>query len=189
MKKKALYLMTMLAGIIFMSCEQSPSLQKYFVEKMDDSSFLIVNLPINIDSLFQKDISTEDRLVAASIKKLNLLFYRINKSKKIEYKEEVNRLKSILASKRYQHLMDFKAFDKASGNLLFEGEENQIEEGIVFVNAEEFGFGVLRILGDEINPSALMKLSKKVDPKQLEKQLKASVGALGDIYKSSSPQE
>ena len=106
MKKKALYLMTMLAGIIFMSCEQGPSLQKYFVEKMDDSSFLIVNLPINIDSLFQKDISTEDRLVAASIKKLNLLFYRINKSKKIEYKEEVNRLKSILASKRYQHLMD-----------------------------------------------------------------------------------
>ena len=37
--------------------------------------------------------------------------------------------------------------------------------------------------------AALMKLSKKVDPKQLEKQLKASVGALGDIYKSSSPQE
>ena len=45
--------MTVLAGIVATFCEQGPSLQQYFVEKMDDLSFLIVNLPIKIDNLFK----------------------------------------------------------------------------------------------------------------------------------------
>ena len=58
MKKKAIYFITMLAGLLFISCGQGPSLQQYFVEKMDDSAFLIVNIPLNLDSLFlKKDIS------------------------------------------------------------------------------------------------------------------------------------
>ena len=56
MKKRAAILMTLLIGIIVNSCEQAPSLQQYFVEKMDDSSFLIVNLPIQIDSYFKKKL-------------------------------------------------------------------------------------------------------------------------------------
>ena len=56
MKKRAAILMTLLIGIIVNSCEQAPSLQQYFVEKMDDSSFLILNLPIQIDSYFKKKL-------------------------------------------------------------------------------------------------------------------------------------
>jgi len=33
MKKKALYFLTLLAGIVNISCKQGPSLQQYFVEK------------------------------------------------------------------------------------------------------------------------------------------------------------
>jgi len=57
--------------------------------------------------------------------------------------------------------MDFKAFDKAQGNFLFEGQTDRIEEGIVFVRSDALGFGVLRILGDQINPASLLSLSKK----------------------------
>lgn len=56
--------------------------------------------------------------------------------------------------------MEFKAFDKGQGKFLFEGETDRIEEGIVFVSANEMGFGVLRILGDQINPTSLLTLSK-----------------------------
>ena len=80
--------------------------------------------------------------------------------------------------------MDFKDFDKAQGNLLFEGKTDQIEEGIVFVDASEMGFGVLRILGDQINPAALLSLSKKIDHKQFENQIKSSVGSLGNFFDS-----
>ena len=58
------------------SCEQGPSLQQYFVEKMEDPSFLILNLPIQLDSIFQKDITAKDRELISSIGKLNLLFYK-----------------------------------------------------------------------------------------------------------------
>ena len=74
MKKRALILITLLIGIVANSCEQAPSLQQYFVEKMDDSSFLIVNLPIQIDNLFQEEITDSERELIANIGKLNLLF-------------------------------------------------------------------------------------------------------------------
>jgi len=48
------------------------------------------------------------------------------------------------------------------------GKTDRIKEGIVFVNAKNLGFGVLRILGDEINPAGLLSLSKKIDPDQFE---------------------
>jgi len=80
--------------------------------------------------------------------------------------------------------MDFKAFDKAQGNFLFEGQTDRIEEGIVFVRSDALGFGVLRILGDQINPASLLSLSKKLDTDQVENQLKNSVGLLNDFIEA-----
>lgn len=184
MKKNALYLLTLLIGITTLSCEQGPSLQQYFVEKMDDPSFLIVNLPIQIDSLFQDDITEKERNIIAGVGKLNLLFYKQNKNQPEKYTAELGEVKAIMSAKKYQHLMDFKAFDNAQGNFLFEGETDQINEGIIFLNAKNLGFGVLRILGDEINPAALLSLSKKIKMDQLESQIKNSVGTLGGFMES-----
>lgn len=184
MKKKALYFLTLLTGIVFFSCESSPSLQQYFVEKMDDSSFLIVNLPINLDSLFTQEITPKEREAIASVGKLNLLFYKKDANDTAKYSSEVARVQHILSDKRYQHLMDFKAFDKAQGNFLFEGQTDRIEEGIVFVRSDALGFGVLRILGDQINPASLLSLSKKLDADQVENQLKNSVGVLNDFIEA-----
>ena len=78
--------------------------------------------------------------------------------------------------------MDFKAFDKGQGKLLLEGATDKIEEGIVFLSATDKGFGVFRILGSEINPAILKGLIKKVDPDQLEEQLKSSTASLGSIF-------
>jgi len=80
--------------------------------------------------------------------------------------------------------MDFKAFDKAQGNFLFEGETNSIDEGIVFLSVDEMGFGLLRILGDQINPAALLTLNKKIDSDQLEGQIKNSIGSLGYLLET-----
>ena len=184
MKKRAAILMTLLIGIIVNSCEQAPSLQQYFVEKMDDSSFLILNLPIQIDSLFQEEITDSEREVIANIGKLNLLFYKKNTNNSEKYFTEVGRVKKILSAKRYQNLMDFKAFDKAQGNLLFEGKTDQIEEGIVFLYAKNMGFGVLRILGNDLNPGGLNSLCKKININQLESKIKSSVGSLGNFMRS-----
>tara|TARA_B100001059_G_scaffold55488_1_gene50303 strand:- start:1624 stop:2196 length:573 start_codon:yes stop_codon:yes gene_type:complete len=184
MKKRALILITLFIGIVTNSCEQAPSLQQYFVEKMDDSSFLIVNLPLQIDSLLQEDTNDSEREVIANIGKLNLLLYKKNTNNSEKYFTEVERVKKILSAKRYQNLMDLKAFDMAQGNLLFDGKTDQIEEGIVFLDAKNMGFGVLRILGNDLNPAALISLSKKINTNQLKSKIKSSVESLGNFMES-----
>lgn len=181
MKKKYFFLWTMLTAFLFSSCEQRLTLQTYFVQKLEDPAFLIVNLPFKVNNLLNEDLTQEERKAVDGIGKLNMLFYRYKKEREANYKEELNQINAILASKKYQHLMDFKAFDKGQGKLLFEGETDRIEEGIVFLNAKKMGFGVLRILGSDINPAILSQLVKKVDPKKLEEELKATVGDLEKI--------
>ena len=131
--------------------------------------------------MFKDNISVQEQKAIASVGKLNLLFYKKSDDQTEKYNTEVDRVKKILSAKRYQHLMDFKAFDKVQGKFLFEGETDKIEEGIVFVSAEEIGFGVLRILGDQINPASLLTLSKKIDSNQLESQIKNSLSSLGNF--------
>ena len=182
MKKKSIFYVSLLVVVLFVNCTQGPTLQSYFVEKMDDPTFLIVNLPFKLDKLFTKDLTATEQEALASVGKLNLLFYRFRSGEETKFKSELNQLNTILAHNKYQHLMDFKAFDKGQGKLLFEGATDKIEEGIVFLSATDKGFGVLRILGSEINPAILMGLIKKVDPNQLEKQLKSSTASLGSIF-------
>ena len=48
---------------------------------------------------------------------------------------------------------------------------------------EQFGFGVLRILGSSIEPSTLLSMLHKVDLKRLETQSKIQLGDLGKLFK------
>ena len=135
MKKKSIFCVSLLAVVFFVNCTQGPTLQSYFVEKMDDPTFLIVNLPFKFDKLFTKDLTATEQEALASVGKLNLLFYRFRSGEETKFKSELNQLNTILAHNKYQHLMDFKAFDKGHGKLLFEGATDKIEEGIVFLSA------------------------------------------------------
>jgi hypothetical protein len=78
--------------------------------------------------------------------------------------------------------MDLKAFDKAQGSIMFEGSSDQIEEGIVFVNSTKMGFGVLRIIGSDMEPAVIMTLVKKVNPDQMKKQLGSTAEILKGIF-------
>ena len=177
MKKKNSIWLVLLIAVGLTSCNQSPSLQGYYVEKLEDPSFLIVNIPIELNSLFNEDLTLKEKKIIESVGKLNLLFYRKKEGEDEEYKNELFKLNTILSQARYQHLMDFKAFDKAKGSFLFEGEIDQVEEGIVFLSSEKMGFGVLRMIGTDINPTQLMQLAKKIDTSKLENQIKSSVGS------------
>ena len=61
MKNKSSLWICLLIGIVVVSCDKKPSLQSYYVDKMDDSSFLIVNLPLQLDSLFSDDLSSKEQ--------------------------------------------------------------------------------------------------------------------------------
>ena len=75
MKIKSTLWIGLFISVFLVSCGKKPSLQSYYVNKMDDSSFLIVNLPLRLDSLFNKDLSLSEQSAVSSVDKLNLLLY------------------------------------------------------------------------------------------------------------------
>jgi len=182
MKNKSSLWICLLIGIVLVSCDKKPSLQSYYVDKMDDSSFLIVNLPLQLDSLFSDDLSSKEQQALNSIDKLNLLFFRSKKDQEEKYQNELTKISTILSQDKYQPLMDFKSFDKAQGSFLFEGDTDKVEEGIIFLNSAKMGFGVLRIIGSDMDPGVIMSLAKKANPDQMKKQFGSSVGVLDGIF-------
>jgi hypothetical protein len=111
-----------------------------------------------------------------------LLLFRPKEDQIEKYQKELVVISGILDQKRYQHLINFRAFEKAEGTFLFEGTTQAIEEGIIFLKMGEKGFGVLRILGSDINPASLVTLVKKVDPNLFKQQLKFSFGSIEGLF-------
>ena len=110
------------------------------------------------------------------------MFFRSKKDQEEKYQNELTKISTILSQDKYQPLMDFKSFDKAQGSFLFEGDTDKVEEGIIFLNSAKMGFGVLRIIGSDMDPGVIMSLAKKANPDQMKKQFGSSVGVLDGIF-------
>ena len=141
------------------ACSSQPSLQKYFIEKMEDPAFLVVNLPINLQELFSEELNQEETAILQSINKLNLLFFNTKGKDAERYQTEIGQLSQILEGDHFEELISFRAFE-SNGSVLFEGSSSDIDEGIIWLQSPKFGFGIIRILGNKMNPLALMTLIK-----------------------------
>tara|TARA_B100000780_G_scaffold187163_1_gene131484 strand:+ start:163 stop:417 length:255 start_codon:yes stop_codon:yes gene_type:complete len=84
------------------------------VDKLDDSSFIIINLQFQFNNIFNQKLLHEEKGSISSIEKINLLFYRVE-----ENKNELAVVENILSKARYQNLMDLKFFLKAQVSLVY----------------------------------------------------------------------
>ena len=84
---KIIYLL-LCSGTLLTSCTKSSSLQSYYVDKMEDASFLIINLPFQLESLFDQDLSEQEQMIVSSIEKLNLLLYLPKEKQKEKEKQK-----------------------------------------------------------------------------------------------------
>ena len=75
-----------------------------------------------------------------------------------------------MSEKQFQILMNSKAFDNSKGSLLINGEGDLFEEVIVFFNSTKIGFGILRIVGSDIDLGIIVALANKADPDLIKKQ-------------------
>ncbi|MGY8922503.1 MAG: DUF4252 domain-containing protein, partial [Flavobacteriales bacterium] len=99
-----------------------------------------------------------------------LLFFLLNEGQEEKYDKELEEISAILSQKQFQILMDFKAFDNSKGSLLINGEGDLFEKVIVFFNSTKMGFGILRIVGSDIDPGIIVALANKADPDLIKKQ-------------------
>ena len=180
--KKVFQIIGFLGSILFTftACNSDQSLQEYIVENQENSNFLSLDIPAGILQL-NEDASTETQETLASLKKLNVIAFKINEANKGEYNAELEKVKKILKNDKFTELVRMK-HENASIQVKYLGTEDAIDEIILFASEQTKGFAVARILGNKMQPDKMMKLVQNMD--QLKKDSSAISqieGLLGEI--------
>lgn len=162
MKKFIIVLSIILvSGFVLQSCNKEQSLQEYYIEKQESANFLSIDVPASIISL-KEGVSSETIKTYKSIKKLNLLAFKINNQNKAEFEIEKEKVKHILKSKKFNELVRVK-HKNANVIVKYLGKDDAIDEVVVFASDNEKGFALARVIGDDMQPEKIIKLIDNID--------------------------
>lgn len=143
--------------LVLAACNPKPTLQKYFVEKSEDHNFVSVDVSPSLLNLNEKNMTADQKESLKAFDKMNVLAFRLNDQNKQHFEAERAKVNAILKDGKYQQLMKFGR-GKEGGSVSFVGDENHIEEVVVYANKNDAGFAVVRILGDNMNPTDVMNM-------------------------------
>ncbi len=149
-----------LAAAAFVSCANEASLQEYYVENQQDNKFIAVDVPTSMFANTE-ELDENQKETLESVKKINVLALPVKDSKE-EYETEKAKLSSIFQDEKYQLLMKYGSNDRRA-EIYFTGDEDAIDEIIVYGYDDTKGVGVARVLGEDMNPQKLMELMKSLD--------------------------
>jgi hypothetical protein len=153
--KKSLF--GLLAFILLVGCNNGESLQTYFVDNQETPDFISVDIPTTILELDKISLSNDQKEAYNSVKKLNFLGFKLTESNKDVYVQELSKVKSILNDKKYIELLEFN--DRAAKVIVkYIGDDDAAEEFIVFSSSKDMGFGIVRILGNDMRPEKMATL-------------------------------
>ena len=151
-------LIILLSIVTLSSCNNKPSLQKYFVEKTESKDFVAIDLGSDIINTEKMTLSDSDKEALKSFDKINVLAFKKEDKNAVAYGVEVEKVKTILKDTvSYNELIKFgSGSDGAS--VYFVGDDEHINEFVLFANKKENGFAVVRILGKDMNPMQIMNI-------------------------------
>ena len=169
---KRILSLIIIASTLLSSCNDEPSLQKYFVEKTENKNFIALDLSpnmLNVDSL---KLTVDENNALKSFEKVNILAFKLNDKNKGEFETERSKVKEILKEEKYQQLMKFGS-GKDGASVSFVGDTEHIDEFVFYANKKENGFAVVRVIGKDMNPTGIVTLmsvlnNANVDLEQLK---------------------
>lgn len=144
-------------SLFFLSCNNEPTLQKYFVENTENKNFIALDVSPSILNIDKTKLSTSQNDALKSFDKMNVLAFKRNDKNKVEFESERIKINSILKDKKYQQLMKFGS-GKEGASVSYVGSDEHIEEFVLYANKNEAGFAIIRILGKDMNPTNIMTM-------------------------------
>jgi len=148
-------------ALVLISCNTTPTLQKYIVDSKENNEFMSVDVPASIIQLKNVDVSDSAKNTLNTIKKMNFLALQLNENNEKLYVSEKMKVEKILKNPKYKQLIRFKR-NKSNVSVNYLGDENAINEVVVFGSDNKKGFAIVRILGENMNPSDILKLSQDI---------------------------
>lgn len=165
MKFQSIKKLVMLALTVtaFVSCNNGPTLQTYYVDNELKPGFTTFDIPTSFIDVDKVELSEQQEKAYNSIDKLNVLAFKLDDNNTDVYKIELENVKTILTNPKYEELM--RGGNTTDGKFVvkFLGDIENIDELIILGNANDKGFMVARILGDDMNANDLVSLGTVMD--------------------------
>jgi hypothetical protein len=166
------------ATLLFVACNTELSLQQYYVEKSEDPNFLSVDIPANVLGLNMAELSEENKKTFDSFRKLNMLLFKYSVENESVFTKEKAVLKNIFSQQKFNTLMTLSDKD-LNAKIMYIGDDDAIDEVVVYGDIKNIGFGVVRILGNDMNPEQLASFASQLNSSDFDiKQLKESFSFL-----------
>lgn len=162
------------------SCNQNPSLQVYFVDNELKPGFTTIDIPTSLLNIEVTNLTEEQKEAYKSIDKLNMLAFVVSENNKVEYEVELKKVKEILNDPKYQELMRGGNTTDGKFSVKFIGEEDRIDELIIFGNANDKGFAIIRVLGDDMSANKVAKLYSALDTASIDE---SQISQFADFFK------
>ncbi|MGA1226666.1 MAG: DUF4252 domain-containing protein [Tamlana sp.] len=146
-----------IATVFFTNCGDDTSLQRYYVDNQEAKNFITQDLPLSMIEIDKSNFTEAQKEAYNSVNKLNFLGYKFSEIDIDTYNAEIAKVKAILSDGKYNDLMEFSD----SGNKIvvkYVGDDDQADEVVVFGNAKDMGFGIVRILGNDMSPEKMVTL-------------------------------
>ncbi len=152
-----LILLTLFTTFVLVSCNDKASLQRYFVDNQETKNFLTQDIPISMLKIDESNFTKEQKEAYNSVSRLNFLGYKANETNSETLKTELTKVKSILSADKYNDLVEFS--DKGNKIIVkYIGNDEEADEVIIFGSSKEFGFGIVRVLGNNMSPDKMVTL-------------------------------
>jgi hypothetical protein len=169
---KAVYSIALLFSLFLFSCNSEPTLQKYFVENTENKNFVVLDVSPEILNVDKTKLTLEQKTALQSFDKMNVLAFKLNDKNKAQFEIERAKVNLILKDKKYQQLMKFSS-GKEGASVSYVGSDEHIDEFVLFANRKENGFAVVRILGNDMNPTNIVTMMSVLQQSNIDlEQLK-----------------
>ena len=169
--KKLLLLVSCM--IMLYSCEDKPTLQKYYVKNTESPKFIALDLASSIIKTDKISLSETEKAALESFEKMNILAFRVDSTNTAEYEKEIKEVKTILKDESYQQLMKAGSGNDGAAIYFVGNDDEHIEEFVVLAGKKENGFAVVRVLGNDMNPTHIMNMLSLLQKSQVDmEQLK-----------------
>lgn len=160
--KKVYFIITLVLVFAVSSCSSEQSIQQYYIASAENPNFMSFDLPSSLLNLEKANLSESEMEVASSLKKLNILAFQKKPENEADYQAQKAMIKSILKSSDYSELMKMNT-SMGKATIQLKGDDDTIDEVIIFGDNDEKGLILVRVLGDNMNPASFVQLIQAME--------------------------
>ena len=157
------YLLIFTPFFCLLSCNTKTTLQSYFVDHQEAPAFMSFDIPTSLLNAEKITISEDQSDAIGSIDKLNTIVYSLADGSPEEFESELINVKTIFKTAHYKDLMRMGNSSGGKVKIMYIEKGAEINEIIVFGYSAEMGFAIVRVLGDNMELSKILKLGDVID--------------------------